>query len=99
MNNNSDLNYSYTDRSEYITQAGATSWNNTNSWRAGTIPPNDADVIIAHDLNLTTDVTVQSIVINPGVTFTNLGQTITIGNEGSITNNGSFIDSSGIVIF
>ncbi len=99
LDNNSGNNYSYDVRSEYITESGATNWNNASSWRAGSLPSDTDDVIIDHDISLTDDRTINNLTINDGKTLTNTGHTLSIQNGGSITNNGTYNDSSGTVDF
>jgi len=85
LNNNSGNNFTYTVRGEYITQSGATTWNNPNSWRAGVVPPNDAQVIIAHDLDLTDPQSASSVSLENDANLNN-SSTLTIQNNGNITN-------------
>ena len=100
INNNSGSNYSYTVRSEYITQSGATNWNSAASWRAGEIPPNDADVIIAHDLSLTDDREVGSVEINSGASLSFLdNETLSIGDNGTLNNDGTLNHTNGTINF
>ena len=99
LNNNSGSNYGYTVRSEYITKVSATDWNVASSWRADEIPPDDADVIIAHDLNLTDIRTAKSVQINNSINLNNNGHTLSIRDGGNITNNGNYVDTTGSVNF
>jgi hypothetical protein len=89
--NNGDAYYSYNVYSCCFTKEGATTWSNNDSWLAGSEPPPNADVIIAHDLIFNTNgVTVNSITVQNSVNFTdNLGFTLTIAVDGRITNNGN----------
>ena len=99
LDNNSGNNYSYDVRSEYITESGATNWNDASSWRAGSLPSDSDDVIIDHDISLTDDRTINNLTINTGKTLTNTGHALSIQNGGSITNNGTYSDSSGTIDF
>lgn len=100
INNNSGSNYSYTVRSEYITQSGATNWNSDSSWRAGVVPPNTADVVVAHNLSLTDDREVQSIEVESGVTLSfSDAETLTIRDTGTLTNNGTLNHANGSINF
>ena len=98
--NNTGSNYSYTVRSEYITKSSATNWGTASSWRAGVVPPNDADVIVAHDLNLTDDREASNVEIESGASLNfSDAETLNIRNNGSLTNNGTFNANNGTLNF
>jgi hypothetical protein len=100
LNNNNGSNFSYNVRPEYITKEGASNWNNANSWRANIVPPNDANVIVAHDLNLTDNREIRNTVIVTGATLSfSSSETLNIQNGGNLTNNGTLFHNSGTLIF
>lgn len=101
--NNSGSHYSFTVASAWITTSGATNWNSGSSWAGGNVPVSNQPVTIAHALTLNSDVSVSSLTINSGVTFTgsdNTGRTLTIAGGGTFSNtSGTFVPAGGKVYF
>jgi hypothetical protein len=78
-------------------------WNQTATWLNNTVPPAGASVTIDHNVIVNTDISLRSVVINSGKTLTASDatpRTITISNDGSITNNnGTFVGGNGTIAF
>ncbi|WP_345094261.1 hypothetical protein, partial [Flavobacterium chungnamense] len=77
-------------------------WNQTATWLNNTVPPAGASVTIDHNVIVNTDISLRSVVINSGKTLTASDatpRTITISNDGSITNNGTLVGSNGTISF
>jgi len=109
IDDNSGAFYDYNVNSEYITKAGATHWVVPTSWLGNNVPPDGANVIIAHDLNVTdNNRQVQNLSINDGVSLNitsnntlnirNTGSITTPAGTGSVTGNGflSFMESGSV---
>lgn len=100
--NNFGANYVYEFGSAYITTTGATDWNVESSWLENDVPPPGADVIIAHDLNLTDNTEVPNIEIRENISLTIQEDiSLSISNNGSITStgDGGEITGNGVVRF
>ena len=86
-NNNGGSNYSYTVK--YGTTADGT-WNNTSTWRSGTVPASNNDVVINHAVTVTNSVSSPAectdLIINSGTLTINVNCGLTV--YGDFTNNG-----------
>ena len=95
LTNNGGNNFSYTVNSSWETTSGATNWNNTSSWAAGTIPVTGQPITIKHSLTLDTDVTVSNITIDTDKNLTiDSSGSLSISSGGTITNNGAVVMNS-----
>ena len=87
-NNNGGSNYSYTVK--YGTTA-AGDWNNTSTWRAGTVPASNNDVVISHAVNVTNAVSSPAVCDNLTI---NAGASLTIGVGDGLTVNGNLTNNA-----
>ncbi len=75
-------------RAPITTTASASDWSNPASWNAGKVPSSNNAIIIAHDINVDTNITIDnSLTVNPTVLLN-----LNAGNI--ITNNGTIIFDS-----
>lgn len=78
-------------------------WGSGATWNSGVVPDNTKNVGIYHTVSLNQNGDVKSLIINNGAVFNGssakVGETLTIADGGSITNNGTFAAGSGKVAF
>ncbi len=76
--------------SSAITSAAPGNWNTGATWVGGTPPTSGDDVVIAHNVTLDVDATVENVTINNSVTLSvNPGNELTVTTD--LTNNGSLV--------
>lgn len=100
INNNNGSNFGYVVGDAYVTKANG-DWNDPNTWLGG-VPPAGAKTIIAHNVTLNQDANVSSLTINTDATLTASDatpRTLTIADNGTLTNNGTFTHANGTVTF
>lgn len=87
-NNNGGPNYSYTVK--YGTVA-AGQWNNTSTWRAGTVPASNNNVIVNDNVTVSNSISspaeCNDLIINSGTLTINENDALTV--HGTLTNNGT----------
>ncbi|MCF8294851.1 MAG: hypothetical protein K9I34_02210 [Bacteroidales bacterium] len=102
LNDNDGNNYSYSVGLFWTTKVNATVWSNPASWDAGSVPLPGQPVWIEDHLILDQDASVSKLLININKTFTasySTARTLTITDEGSLINNGTFSANGGKVVF
>ncbi len=82
------------------------SWSNTSTWLFGAVPGSSDNIIIASgdNVSLNQAATVASLLIEASATFnasddSKNGEVLTIADNGTFTNNGTFNSGSGKVVF
>jgi hypothetical protein len=80
---------------------GSGNWSSPSTWLGGTAPAGNTPITISNSQVLTLDApaSVSSLTINPGGTFENSSNTLTISGAGTLTNNGTFTKGTGTVNF
>jgi autotransporter-associated beta strand protein len=84
----------------YLTvTSGTVDWSDTAAWFDGSVPGVNDDVEIRTDVVLDVDAQVTDLDISAGSLSVNSAQTLTIANAGTFSNNGSFTDTAGTLVF
>lgn len=97
LNNNGGANYSYTVISGFGTAQDGL-WSVGSTWIGGSVPPDNANVIINHLVTLDQNAFVTDITLNSTLTSES-GQARQLAVQGNFTNNGSFVANVGKVLF
>jgi hypothetical protein len=103
LDNNGGSNYAYTVSSYGNVAAGGACngfWNDPDCWLTGAVPADNASVNILEDLTMNVSPTITHLTIQTGKVLTvSSNQTLTLGNGGNFTCNGSFAPANGTVAF
>jgi hypothetical protein len=97
LNNNGGTNYSYTVISGFATAQDGL-WSVNSTWASGSVPPDDANVVINHIVTLNQNAFVTDITLN-GTLTSESGQARQLTVKGNLTNNGTFTANDGTVFF
>lgn len=91
FNNNSGSNFQYTTTTYTTAQNG--NWSDGSTWVGGNVPPNNnsTSIVIAHDVTLNADITLNSLVVNTDASLSDNGvvSTINFSSNAVVTNNGT----------